>query len=84
MNAWYAAAWDADIKHELFPRTIISTKRFTAIDFETTAGGEFERQGVRVNIVVRTVVQTYAHAFDGEASQRTVLHCFFEAFLNFL
>jgi phenylpropionate dioxygenase-like ring-hydroxylating dioxygenase large terminal subunit len=22
MNAWYAAAWDADIKHALFPRTI--------------------------------------------------------------
>ena len=22
MNAWYAAAWDVDIKHELFPRTI--------------------------------------------------------------
>src|SRR6266849_724681 len=22
MNAWYAAAWDVDIKHALFPRTI--------------------------------------------------------------
>ena len=22
LNAWYAAAWDADIKHALFPRTI--------------------------------------------------------------
>ncbi len=22
MNAWYAAAWDVDIKHELFPRTV--------------------------------------------------------------
>src|SRR5215813_7502698 len=22
LNAWYAAAWDVDIKHELFPRTI--------------------------------------------------------------
>ena len=22
MNAWYAVAWDVDIKHALFPRTI--------------------------------------------------------------
>jgi len=22
MNAWYAAAWDVDIKHALFPRMI--------------------------------------------------------------
>lgn len=26
MNAWYAAAWDHDIKHELFPRTIAGKK----------------------------------------------------------
>ena len=22
LNAWYAAAWDVDLKHALFPRTI--------------------------------------------------------------
>lgn len=26
MNAWYAAAWDVDIKHALFPRTICNRK----------------------------------------------------------
>ena len=26
LNAWYAAAWDAELRHELFPRTVANKK----------------------------------------------------------
>jgi phenylpropionate dioxygenase-like ring-hydroxylating dioxygenase large terminal subunit len=26
LNAWYAIAWDAELRHELFPRTVANKK----------------------------------------------------------
>ncbi len=35
MNAWYAATWDAELKHELLPRTIANIKM---VFYRTEAG----------------------------------------------
>ncbi|MFT8245706.1 Rieske 2Fe-2S domain-containing protein [Roseomonas sp. BN140053] len=37
LNAWYAAAWDAEMKHALLPRTICNRK---VVMFRTAAGGQ--------------------------------------------
>ncbi len=59
MNAWYAAAWDVDIKRALFPRTICGKH----VVMYRQADGRGDRAG-------RRLLASPGAAFEGPARRR--------------